>query len=44
LCITALGETVGAAKKNAYDAMKDITYEGMFFRKDIGYRAIVRKN
>ena len=44
LCATALGTTVGEAKKDAYDAIKNITYEGMFFRNDIGYRAVVREN
>tara|TARA_B100000586_G_scaffold269917_1_gene250557 strand:- start:6903 stop:8186 length:1284 start_codon:yes stop_codon:yes gene_type:complete len=44
LCATALGTTVGEAKKDAYDAIKNITYEGMFYRNDIGYRAVVREN
>ena len=44
LCITALGETVGEAKNYTYDAIKNISYEGMFFRNDIGYRAIKREN
>ena len=44
LCITALGNTVGEAKKNAYDAISGINYNGMFFRNDIGYRAIQRES
>ena len=44
LCVTALGERVGTAKKYAYRSIKDITYDGMFFRNDIGYRAIKRES
>ena len=44
LCVTALGETVVDAKKYAYKAIENITYEGMFFRNDIGHRAVTREN
>ena len=27
-----------------YDAIKNISYDGMFFRNDIGYRAIKRES
>ncbi len=40
MCVTSLGESVQAAQENAYRAVDNITWEGMFFRKDIGYRAI----
>ncbi len=40
ICVTSLGESVQAAQENAYRAVDNITWEGMFFRKDIGYRAI----
>ena len=40
ICVTSLGESVQAAQGNAYRAVDNITWEGMFFRKDIGYRAI----
>ena len=43
LCVTALGEDVAAAQKNAYALAKHISWEGSFCRKDIGYRAINRK-
>ncbi|MGK3116553.1 phosphoribosylamine--glycine ligase [Candidatus Pantoea formicae] len=43
LCVTALGEDVAAAQKNAYALAKNISWEGSFCRKDIGYRAINRK-
>ncbi|MEY4591110.1 MAG: hypothetical protein RIR18_5 [Pseudomonadota bacterium] len=42
LCVTALGENVKLAQKRAYDAVADIGWEGMQYRKDIGYRAISR--
>ena len=44
LCATALGDTVSQAKQKAYDAINEINYDGMFFRNDIGYRAIQREN
>ena len=40
LCVTALGETVRAARKRAYDAVDEVAFEGMQFRRDIGYRAL----
>lgn len=43
LCVTALGKTVEAAQQRAYDLAKDIHWEGSFYRKDIGYRAIDRE-
>ncbi len=43
LCITGLGETVTQAQQEAYEAIKHINYEGMFYRKDIGYRAVERE-
>lgn len=43
LCVTALGNTVAEAQRNALALMKDIHWEGAFSRKDIGYRAIARE-
>jgi phosphoribosylamine--glycine ligase len=43
LCATALGETVSAAQENAYKLVANISWEGMYCRKDIGWRAIVRE-
>jgi phosphoribosylamine---glycine ligase len=40
LCVTALGETVRAAQKRAYDAVDKVAFDGMQFRRDIGYRAL----
>ena len=43
LCVTALGADVTAASKAAYAAIGHIHWDGMFYRKDIGYRAIARE-
>lgn len=43
LCVTGLGESVTQAQTEAYEALKQINYDGMFFRKDIGYRAVKRE-
>ena len=42
LCVTALGENVAQAQKHAYEAAASIQFDGMQYRKDIGYRAINR--
>lgn len=43
LCVTALGDDVAAAQKNAYALAQHISWNGSFCRRDIGYRAINRK-
>jgi phosphoribosylamine--glycine ligase len=43
LCATALGQTVGEAQQNAYALAAKISWDGSFYRKDIGYRAIARE-
>jgi phosphoribosylamine---glycine ligase len=43
LCATALGATVGAAQQRAYELVKQIRWNGMLYRSDIGYRAIARE-
>lgn len=43
LCVTALGETVKAAQQNAYQAIEKIQWDGCYYRRDIGYRAIERE-
>jgi len=40
LCVTALGDTVRAAQKKAYDAVEQVAFDGMQFRSDIGNRAL----
>ena len=42
LCVTSLGDNVKQAQKRAYDALLGIHFEGMQYRRDIGYRAIGR--
>ncbi|MCK5432274.1 MAG: phosphoribosylamine--glycine ligase, partial [Gammaproteobacteria bacterium] len=42
LCVTALGETVAQAQESAYQAVAKISWDGMFYRKDIGHHAINR--
>lgn len=43
LCATALGNSVGEAQKAAYDLVGKISWPGMYYRTDIGYRAIARE-
>ena len=40
LCVTALGENIRLAQKLAYESAAAIHWDGMQYRKDIGYRAI----
>ncbi|OTA16961.1 phosphoribosylamine--glycine ligase [Xenorhabdus beddingii] len=42
LCVTALGRDIADAQKKAYLRAEKIDWEGCFYRKDIGYRAIDR--
>lgn len=44
LCATALGHTVSEAQANAYALASNIDWEGVFYRTDIGYRAIARES
>ncbi|OXX21289.1 phosphoribosylamine--glycine ligase [Vibrio sp. V08_P9A1T1] len=43
LCATALGNTVSQAQLRAYQLAKQVNWDGMFYRSDIGYRAIARE-
>ena len=40
LCVTALGDSVKMAQKRAYEAVAAIRFDGMQYRRDIGFRAI----
>jgi len=40
LCVTALGDSVKQAQRSAYAAIAGIRFEGMQFRRDIGFRAL----
>jgi phosphoribosylamine--glycine ligase len=40
LCVVGLADTVKGAQQKAYEAISKIQFDGIQFRKDIGYRAI----
>ena len=42
LCVVGLGDSVKVAQKNAYEALDKIHFDGMQFRRDIGWRALKR--
>lgn len=42
LCTVGLADTVRAAQRVAYEAIDQIHFDGMQYRRDIGYRAIKR--
>ena len=39
-CATALGDNLKAAQANAYNLVDTVSFEGAFFRKDIGFKGI----
>ena len=43
LCATAIGRTVKEAQEQAYRLAEKVRFNGGFYRKDIGYRAIARE-
>jgi len=43
LCATAIGRSVSEAQQQAYRLAEKIRWNGCFYRKDIGYRAIARE-
>ncbi|MCL1864738.1 MAG: phosphoribosylamine--glycine ligase [Spirochaetes bacterium] len=40
LSITSIGNSLNEARQNIYDEIDKIKFEGSFYRKDIGYRAL----
>ncbi|MDR2092794.1 MAG: phosphoribosylamine--glycine ligase [Azoarcus sp.] len=42
LCVTVLGENIRAAQKRVYELIETISFAGMQYRRDIGYRALNR--
>jgi phosphoribosylamine--glycine ligase len=40
ICVTALGSDVRQAQKIAYDAVKKVTWNGVYYRTDIGDKAM----
>ena len=43
LCAVSLGETVAEAQAGAYDVVKQVTWDKVYFRTDIGHRAVSRE-
>ena len=44
LCATALGESAAEAQRNAYNLARRVHWEGVYYRTDIGYRALAREH
>jgi len=42
LCAVALGETIADAQRKAYELADRIHWKGVFYRRDIGWRALAR--
>jgi len=42
LCVSALGEDIHSAQQRAYDAVSQLHWDGMTYRRDIGWRALAR--
>ncbi|BCO31762.1 phosphoribosylamine--glycine ligase [Thiohalobacter sp. COW1] len=42
LCVCALGESVAEAQRRAYERVDSITWKDVYFRRDIGFRAVGR--
>ncbi len=43
LCVCALGDSVSEAQRKAYEHIRHIHWDNMYYREDIGYRAIARE-
>jgi len=43
LCVTGLGDNVCEAQQKAYHLASQISWKGVYHRRDIGYRAIERE-
>lgn len=43
LCVTALGENVTAAQKRAYEGVAKVNWDKVYYRTDIGHRAVKRE-
>lgn len=44
LGVSAAGETLEAALASAYEGMAQVSFEGMYYRRDIGRRALQKKS
>ena len=43
LCVVALGDSVSQAQTKAYETVRGIQWQDVYYRTDIGYRAIARE-
>ena len=43
LCVASLGEDIMEARTKAYERIDLLDWDGMFFRKDIGHKAVSRR-
>jgi phosphoribosylamine--glycine ligase len=43
LCVVGLGDSVSDAREIAYQRVDSIDWDGAYFRRDIGHRAIARE-
>jgi phosphoribosylamine--glycine ligase len=43
LCAIALGDTVASAQQNAYEVVKKVDWQDVYYRDDIAYRAVARE-
>jgi len=43
LCVVSLGEDIMEARTKAYERIDLLDWDGMFFRKDIGHKAVTRR-
>ena len=44
LCVVGLADSVRSAQSVAYETINQISFDGMQYRRDIGYRAVNRKH
>jgi phosphoribosylamine--glycine ligase len=42
LCVCAMGDDIAAAQQQAYRCVGAIDWQDVYYRTDIGYRAIAR--
>jgi phosphoribosylamine--glycine ligase len=43
LCATAMGSSVSKAQERAYELVRKIKWDGVYYRTDIGFRAVARE-
>jgi phosphoribosylamine--glycine ligase len=43
LCVVGMADSVSEARQVTYQAIRGISWRGMFYREDIGYRALARE-